>query len=87
MNKRSNNSKLAVVLYNILISMYQVFLMTAAFVLWGIQRLLPEQWLELVKKYLTKAVSKIEYALLTCLAILSGLVRWILEIAQGKKRR
>jgi len=85
MSNRSNNSKLVTVLYNILISMYQVFLMTVAFVLWVIQRLLPEQWLEHARSFMIKACSKIGSALLTFLATSLALIQWILEIARGKK--
>ena len=87
MNNRSKNSSLRTVLLNILISIYQIFLMTGLFVFWVIQSLLPERWLELAKKFMTKAYSVTESALSTFLATLSELVHWISEIGQDKKQK
>ena len=87
MKKHSVTYSLVKALKNILTNILMIFLMLGAYVLWGIQKLLPGQWPERVKKFMTKGYLKIELACLMFLAILLELTRWILEIAQGKKQK
>ena len=87
MKKHLANYNLAKGLKNIFKNILTISLMVVVYVLWGIQKLLPEQWQEHVKKFMTKAYSKIEYVFLMFLAILLELTQWILEIALGKKQK
>lgn len=87
MKKHLPNYNLVKGLKNTLMNILTVSLMVVVYVLWGIQRLLPEQWQEHVKKFMIEAYSRIELVCLMFLAILLELTRLILEIALGKKQK
>lgn len=87
MKKHSVIYNLVKVLKNILMNILTIFLMAVVYVLWGIQKLLPEQWQEHVKKFMTEAYSRIELVCSMFLVILSELIHLILETAQGKKQK